>query len=265
MMNTIVKELSDLSVFQVVFFRSVVTVFLCLFFLKRAGVSVKGNNQKWLIISALGGVVSMLLFFYTVQNIPFGASTVLKYFAPVFAALMAVFFLKEKIKPVQWFFYFLSFSGLVLMKGFDLRIDNFNLFIGLCGALVTGMTWIVIKKIGKTEHPLTVVNYMMVCGTLVAGFFCFFSWKTPTWIEFGLLLIAGVSGFIGQLYITKAFQIDLASNVAPLKYLEIFFALLIGWLWFGEGYTFLSFAGIILIMTGMLLNVYFQQNLKKNH
>ena len=201
----------------------------------------------------------MLLFFYTVQNIPFGSAVVIKYLSPIFAAFMAVFFLKEKVRSVQWFFFFLSFAGLVLMKGFDLRIDNFNLLIGLAGALVTGMTWIVIKNIGTSEHPLTVVNYMMICGTIVAGVYCLFDWKSPSNSDLFLLSIAGIAGFIGQWFITKAFQVELASNVAPLKYLEIFFALIVGWIWFGESYTLLSFVGIALILAGMLLNVFFSK------
>lgn len=257
LMNAMVKELSHLPVFEVVFFRSFITVFLCVSILKMQKVPLIGNNQKLLIISALGGVGSMLLFFYTVQNIPFGSAVVLKYLSPIFAAIMAVFFLKEQVRPIQWGFFFISFVGLILMKGFDLRIDNFNLLLGLAGALVTGMTWIVIKKISTSEHPLTVVNYMMVCGTIVAGIYCLFNWQTPSNSDLLLLSIAGVAGFIGQWFITKAFQIELASNVAPLKYMEIFFALIVGWIWFGETYSLLSFVGIGLILTGMLLNVFF--------
>ena len=44
--------------------------------------------------------------------------------------------------------------------------------------------------------------------------------------------------------------------IAPMKYLEAIFALLVGWLWFGEGYTLLGLLGIILIISGMLLNIY---------
>lgn len=258
LMNAMVKELSHLPVFEIVFFRSFITVFLCVSILKLQKVTLFGNNQKPLIVSAIGGVGSMLLFFYTVQNIPFGSAVVIKYLSPIFAAIMAVFFLKERVRSIQWLFFLLSFTGLVLMKGFDLRIDNFNLLIGLSGALVTGMTWIVIKNIGTSEHPLIVVNYMMVCGTVVAGIYCLFDWQNPSSSDLILLLIAGVAGFIGQWFITKAFQVELASNVAPLKYLEIFFALLVGWIWFGESYSFLSFGGIVLILSGMLLNVFYQ-------
>jgi len=259
LMNALVKELSHLPLFEIVFFRSIITVVLCVGILKSSKVSLIGNNQKPLILAAMGGVTSMLLFFYTVQNIPFGASVVLKYLAPIFAAVLAVLILKEKVKPIQWVFFLLSFFGLILMKGFDFRIDNFNLLIGLAGALVTGMTWIVIKRMGKTEHPLTVVNYMMICGTIVAGIYCFFEWKTPSNYDYWLLLLAGLGGFIGQWFITKAFQVELASNIAPLKYLEVFFALIVGFIWFDESYELLSFVGILLILSGMLMNVFYQQ------
>ena len=258
-MNALVKELSHLPVFEIIFFRSIITVFLCVGILKANKVSLIGNNQKPLILAALGGVASMVLFFYTVQNIPFGAAVILKYLAPIFAAVLAVLILKENVRPVQWGFFLLSFLGLILMKGFDFRIDNFNLLIGLAGALVTGGTWIVIKRMGKTEHPLTVVNYMMICGTIVAGVYCLYDWQSPSNYDYLLLFLAGLGGFIGQWFITKAFQIELASNVAPLKYLEVFFALIIGFIWFDESYEMMSFIGILMILSGMLMNVFYQQ------
>ena len=54
---------------------------------------------------------------------------------------------------------------------------------------------------------------------------------------------------------TKAFQLEDASRVGPIKYAEAIFALIIGWIWLGDTYTFFSLAGIGLIMAGMFLNV----------
>ena len=96
----------------------------------------------------------------------------------------------------------------------------------------------------------------MFTATVVGLVVTFFNWVVPQGYEWGLLLSLGVFGFFGQLYMTKAYQIASIGTVAPMKYLESVLALLVGWVWFGETYTFLALLGLVLIVGGMLLNIF---------
>ena len=118
------------------------------------------------------------------------------------------------------------------------------------------MVYIIIRKIGQGDHPLVVVNYFMFTATCIGGLFSIFNWQYPVGIEWGILLSIGIFGFFGQLFMTKAYQIAAIGTVAPMKYLEAVFALIVGWFWFGEGYTLLGLVGIGLIILGMMLNIY---------
>ena len=80
-------------------------------------------------------------------------------------------------------------------------------------------------------------------------------WRFPTNTEWIYVLIVGIAGFFAQVFTTKAFQVEEVRIIAPMKYLEVLYALLIGWIWFGEVYTLLSFVGILLIVLGMFLNL----------
>ena len=121
------------------------------------------------------------------------------------------------------------------------------------------MVYIIIRKIGQGDHPLVVVNYFMFTATCVGGLCSIFNWQSPAGVEWFILLSMGFFGFFGQLFMTKAYQMASIGTVAPMKYLEAVFALLVGWIWFGEGYTLLGLIGIALIIFGMLLNVYVKQ------
>ena len=103
----------------------------------------------------------MTLFFITVQRMPFGASVSLKYLSPIFTAIFAVLLLKEKVEPIQWLFFATALGGVFLLKGFDTRIDFISLILGIIGAIFGGLVYVVIRKIGTTEHPLVIVNYFM--------------------------------------------------------------------------------------------------------
>jgi len=69
-----------------------------------------------------------------------------------------------------------------------------------------------------------------------------------------LLLSLGVFGFFGQYYMTKALQSSEVNQIAPLKYIEVIFTMLIGVIWMGETYTLVSSIGIALILIGLTLN-----------
>ena len=69
-----------------------------------------------------------------------------------------------------------------------------------------------------------------------------------------MLLGLGVFGYFGQYYMTKAIQISEVNQVAPLKYIEVIFTMIIGAIWLDETYTMISLLGILLILVGLILN-----------
>ncbi|MFT5167618.1 MAG: drug/metabolite transporter (DMT)-like permease [Saprospiraceae bacterium] len=254
-MNATVKYLEDYTSYELVFFRSIGTFFICLFLLRKMKIPMLGNQRKLLLLRAIAGAISMYGFFIAIKLIPFGSAVTFRYLAPIFAALFAVWFLKEKIRKIQWLFFFMSFVGVILLKGFDMRINIPGLTSALIAAVGTGFVFILIRKIGIRDHPLVVVIYFMAVTMVSGGILSLFNWKTPSGWEWIILLNMGIVGFLGQYFMTKAFQIVETSKIAPLKYTEAVFALLVGWLWFDESYTAVAAVGILLIIAGMVLNV----------
>jgi len=255
-MNTLIKYLQYFPTFEIVFFRSIGSSIICFVLLIKQGIPVLGNQRKLLLSRGLIGVTAMVSFFAVVKLIPFGSAVALRYIAPIFAGILAIFILKERITPLQWGCFFLAFIGVLLIKGFDARVSFLGLGLIILSAFFSGMVYIIIRKIGQQEHPLVVVNYFMFTATCVGALFSIFNWQTPVGIEWVILLSMGILGFFAQLFMTKAYQIASIGTVAPMKYLEAVFALIIGSVWFGEGYTILGLIGISLIILGMLLNIY---------
>lgn len=255
-LNVFVKQNSQFNVYQIVFFRSVGSLFFTIPFLLKNKISFIGNKQKLLIFRALAGLTSMILFFKSMTLLPIGTAVSLRYVAPIFAAIFALIWLKEKIKPIQWLFLAVAFLGILILKGFDTQVNSIGLIFALSSAAFTGIVFILLRKIGEADHPVVVVNYFMIIATFVAGILMIPYWKTPIGVEWLLLLSLGVFGYYGQLYMTKAFQITETNTIAPLKYLEVIFTLLIGIVWFHENYTIWSLLGITLIIAGLTLNVF---------
>lgn len=261
-MNIIVKYLNNVNSYQIVFFRSLGSVFFSFGYLLKNKIPIIGNKNKLLILRSVVGAASMLFFFMSIKYLSVGTAVSLRYIAPIFAAIFAVFILKEKIKPVQWLFFVVSFIGVLVLKGLDAQIDSLGLLLVLIAAMLSGLVFIMISQIGQTEHPVVVVNYFMITAMVLGGVLSIGNWVTPTGKEWPLLLSLGVVGYFGQIYMTKAFQTASTNLIAPLKYIEVVFTVLLGIALFDEIYTFWSLLGIALIIIGLVLNVWYKSRLK---
>lgn len=261
-MNVTVKYLSAINAPEIVFFRSFSSLFFTFGFLLKKKIPIAGNNKKILILRGIVGVTSMTFFFASIKYLSVGTAVSLRYVAPIFAAIFAILFLKEKIKPLQWLFFIMAFSGVVILKGFDAQVNTFGLLLVLIASVFSGFVYIILSKIGKSEHPVVVVNYFMIIATIVGGVLSIKDWTTPVGMQWVLLLSLGVFGYYGQVYMTKAFQSAPTNQVAPLKYIEVVFTVVIGLFWVNEIYTFWSLLGITLIIGGLILNVLYKESVK---
>jgi len=257
-MNALVKYLIHYPTFELVFFRSLGTLILTFFLLRSRKISILPNQPKLLVLRGVVGVTSMSLFFLGIHYIPIGSAVTIRYVAPLFGAVLAVYFLKERIFPLQWFFYVLAFFGVVLIKGFDASISLFGVGVVLAAAFFSAIVYVIITKIGKRDHPLLVVLFFMGIATLTGLIGSINNFIIPTGLESLLLLLLGIFGFFGQYYMTKAFQNGEASKVAPIKYSEVIFTLSFGVYWFGEVYTPNSLFGIGLVILSLTASVLYK-------
>jgi drug/metabolite transporter (DMT)-like permease len=238
------------------FFRSIITALFCLFFMAKNQISFGIRNVKLIWVRSIVGTISMFSFFYILPRMPLGTSVTIKYLSPVFTALFAGVMLNEKIKPLQWVYIFGAFLGVMLLKGFDSRVAFVDLIIGLISAISGGLLYIILRKISDDDHPFTVVFYFMTIASAIAAVLMIPYWVTPNFEDSMVFLGVGFFGFVAQIYMTKAFQQkDDANYLAQFKYLEAAYAIILGYLYFGESYTFLSFLGIILIFISLLLTI----------
>jgi drug/metabolite transporter (DMT)-like permease len=254
LMNVTVKYLDRIPTFQIVFFRCLGSFVLATTYITIKGIPILGIRRRLMLLRAVLGLTAMSLFFLSLKHLNVGTAVSLRYLSPIFAAFFAVVILREKLKNVQWIFFLIAFAGVLVLKGFDGNINTTGLALILTASVFSGMVYVVIRKIGVSDHPAVVVNYFMFVGTVIGGLLAIAVWVGPIGYEWMFLLFLGVFGFMGQLYMTKAFQIAKTNLVAPLKYIEVIFTISIGVLWFHEAYTIYSFIGLFMIISALVLN-----------
>ena len=253
-MNTMAKGLSGLPAMQVVFFRAMGTFVFIFPYMLIKKIPIRGHHPKMLLLRAVVGLISLATFFLVLQRIPLGSAISIRYIGPLFGALFSYLFLKEHINFWQIVSFGIAFSGVIVLKGFDARIDTYSLLLVLTSAFFVGIVYTLLRYLGTREHYLTIINYFMVVSIIVSLFFCW-DWRMPVSNEWTSVISIGIFGLIGQVFMTRAFQLEETSLLVPFKYMELVFALGLGFIFFAETYSFLAFSGILLILTGVLLNV----------
>lgn len=260
--NVFVKKVSDIPVMEVVFFRCLVAAVFCVVGLKRANASYFGKNYGLLFLRGFFGTLALSLFFLTVQNIPLATAMTVQYLSPIFTAIIAIFFLKESVKPIQWIFYAVAFSGVLFIGQVDARVSFVFIFLGIISAFGSGAAYNIVRKLKDAEHPLTIILYFQMVGIIAGGVSLPFAWKTPVGTDWFYLLLIGVFSQLGQVFLTNAFSRERAASVAIIVYSGLIYGISIGWIFFDEAQTVFSLAGMVLVVAGVIMSVIYSKRQK---
>jgi len=253
--NVFVKQVSHIPAMEVVFFRTTIASTFCIIGLYRANADWRGSNRTLLLLRGIFGTTALFLFFLTLQNIPLASAMTIQYLSPIFTSIIAIFILSEKVRSMQWIFYALAFSGVLLIEQFDTRVSMFYLVIGIISAICSGIAYNLVRSLRGKEHPLTVVLHFQLVGVIVGTISLFFEWRTPTGWDWLYLFLVGVFSQLGQVFLTNALQKERVAGVAIINYTGLVYAVAIGWFVFGEMQTVTSMFGMLLVVFGVLLSV----------
>ena len=266
LMAALVKEAGQLGIplLQIIFVRALISVALSLIDIGRAGVHPLGYRRALLFARGFSGFLALTGVFYALIHLSMAQATVLQYLHPVFTALLAFLFLAERPTNATLACIALSLLGLAcIVSPYWFASDAttaplWPVIAGLGGAFGSGVAYTLVRKLVTTEHPSVIVLYFpLVCapGTLLLGG-ADFVW--PTAAGWWVLLGVGCFTQLGQLALTKAMQLDAASRVTSLSYVQIIFAAILGWLAFGEIPTQATLLGGGLILLGAMVSAWLQ-------
>jgi drug/metabolite transporter (DMT)-like permease len=254
LMNVGVKYLPHIPAYEIVFFRALISLIVCYFLIRREGISAWGNNKPVLLLRGAAGTIALLMYFFTLQRMPLASAVTIQYLSPIFTIILATFIMREKPRPAQWVFFLVSFAGVLMIKGFDTRVTVPELTIGVTAAVFSGLAYNFIRKLKNTDHPLVVVFYFPLVTVPVVGSYTIVQWVTPSAGDWLILIMIGLSTTVAQIFMTRAYQLERASNVSNFNYLGSVYAIFLGIILFNEAVTWLALGGIALIVFGVMMS-----------
>ncbi|MBS1683251.1 MAG: DMT family transporter [Bacteroidetes bacterium] len=257
LMNVCVKQISHIPPMEAVFFRCFISMLFCFGIIFYDNLDWRGSDRWRLIARGVAGTTAVYTFFVTLQKLPLAPAVTIQYTSPIFTTLIAVFVLKERMRPIQYLFFIMSFAGVLLIKGFGGRISIAYLLLGLFSALMSAVAYNLVRSLKEREHPIVVVLHFQIVGTVIGLAGCLFDWRMPQGMDWFYLFATGLLTQLGQTNLTKALQSERVAITSSLNYLGILYALIFGVMFFGESYTVTIMTGILLVVAGVVLNIIF--------
>lgn len=142
------------------------------------------------------------------------------------------------------------------MKGFDNRISLSFMALGIVSAIFSGLAYTCIRKLKESEHPLVVVVYFPLVSIPIMLVLSLFNWVNPEKGDWIYIILMGIFTQIAQVLMTKGIQSGVTNKMISLKYIGSIYALAIGYILFGESYQIMSLLGIVLVILGVVLNLW---------
>ncbi len=254
-MAAIVRHLSAaLPQAELVFLRNAMALLFLFPLLVRQRVSLRTPRFGLHLVRAASGLLAMYLYFYALARLPLADALLLNYTSPLFLAFFATLWLRERWTKIRITAWLLGMVGLGLLFHPSAAVFSPPGLVGLASGALAGLALTTVKCLAATEPTARIVTWFALLSTgisalpLLAG-----SGVIPRSEEWFWLLALGFTGSLGQLGITLAYARAPACQVSPLSYTSIFFAGLIGYLFWDELPDPLGLAGMFLILTAGVL------------
>ncbi|HAJ33496.1 MAG TPA: hypothetical protein DCK79_09030 [Candidatus Atribacteria bacterium] len=125
----------------------------------KKGIPILGNKRSLLLLRSILTIFAMTSYFYTIKVMILTDALTIKQLAPLLSIFFAAIILKEKVNFKQISIFIFGFLGMLLIVKPGIRPDIFPAIIGLGGATLTAISYIMIRYLRSDDHPLVIVNY----------------------------------------------------------------------------------------------------------
>lgn len=273
LMYTVIKLAGPVPIGEVIFFRAffaLIPLFAFAAFSVGPRAVIQTSHPVLHIARSGAGVASMFLNFTALSLLPLADLTAFSFVMPIFAVVLSVLLLHEKVGRYRWSAVIAGFAGVLLMiepHGGVAAVIGHGASPGaamaLGGAFLSAFVVIFIRQMSATERSETIVFYFMATCTIVGAITMIWDRVPLTPIMAMWLVLCGLLGGIGQLCMTFSYRYASPSLLAPFDYAAMIWAVFLGYFVFAEIPELFVMAGSGVVIAAGLLIVWRERVLHK--
>ncbi len=255
--NALGKWLSaDYSPWQIMFFRGLFGFlpFAAWVLVTRQGAVLRSGQPLMQALRALFGFSANLFFIFSYREMPLADAVAIGYAAPIFIVFLSVPLLSERVGVQRASAAFVGFLGILLIVQPGAGVFSAGALYALAGTFCYSLLIVTTRRIGFSDSALCTVVwssglYALACAAVMPQV-----WVTPDGIDSALLVVIGLLGGTGMLLFAQAYRHAKAAVLAPFDYTAMLWAVLFGFILWGEVPTPAAVAGMVVIAgTGLYL------------
>lgn len=221
--------------------------------------ALKTQHLKFQMLRAIAGLMTTVCAFFCIQNMPLANFTAIWSAAPLFIVVASALIFKERVSLARWSLLVIGLLAVIAI----VRPENDGHSLGLSalwpvGLLLCGTTYQVLgSRLSRLDSPATTQLYSTWLPILLTTPWVGFVWQPiDHWQIYAAATVMGLCSGIGHLMLLQAYTYATPATVAPFLYSQIGFAMLMGWLFFGQVPDALSLAGMGVVTLSGLLGVW---------
>jgi len=251
LLNTVARELTlQLDVYQSQFLRYLFGLIFILPWVWRDGwrayMPVNMVGQFW-----RGGVhtLGLVLWFTALPKIPLADMTAIGFTGPIFIMLGAAWFLGEPMRKDRWIAAIIGFAGVLVVVLPKMSGEGgwFN-WVMLASSPVFAASFLITKALTRYEKAGVIVLWQALTVTVLSLPMALPNWQAPTSMQWLGFAATGVLGTLAHYSLTRAFALSDISATQSLRFLDLVWASILGWLVFGDVPSEWTWAGALVIL-----------------
>ena len=261
LMTVCVKKIDNrIPIYELVFFRSLLSLFITSLIINKRNLNPWGDNKPLLVLRGILGTIALVCIFYAIRNMPLNISTVIQYTYPIFISIFAGILINEKITKNIIIASITGWLGILVilnpsqLSSLNIELNNLTVVIAFLGAISTSLAYITVKKLSLTEDVFVIIKYFPLISVIILSPIVFINWVTPNIND--LIWIIGIGLFTqaGQTFLTIGIKKLQTSEAATINYLQVFFGSLWGILFFNELININFIIGSLLVLLGTIIS-----------
>jgi drug/metabolite transporter (DMT)-like permease len=247
--------LTSYSVGELLLVRSAAALILLAPFVWRSGIATftTSPRPRLQIVRAVLATLEVVMFFWAVSYLPLADAVTFYLAGPIYVLALSVLLLDEKVGWRRWTAVLFGFAGVVLALRPSMASVTLPALIALCGSFSYALVMITTRLLRATSNRVLIVGQMVgtfVFGAAVAPF----GWVIPSARDFALLSLFGVLSIIALACVNGSLRLAAASVVVPYQYTLIVWAILLGYVVFGDVPDAFTLAGAgVIVITGLYI------------
>ena len=245
--------LETYSVAELLLVRSAAALILLAPFIGQAGMAAFASAPRPLlqIARVILSTLEVAMFFWAVSYLPLADTVTFYLAAPIYVTALSVMLLGEHVGWRRWCAVMVGFVGVVLALRPSAASLTFPAMIALTGSVFFAFLMIATRLLRETSNTILIAGQLG--GTLLFGaVLAPFGWITPSPVDFALLSLFGVISIVALACVNLSLKLAAASIVVPYQYTLIIWAVVLGYLVFGDVPDLFTVSGAMIIVAAGL-------------